>query len=428
MSATVAEFKQLLKDTMGLDAVSIGSMAIERALQERQTACLLPTMQSYWEQLTNSRTELQALIEAVVVRETWFFREKEAYAALARIVQEEWLPQHPGEVLRVLSLPCSTGEEPYSIAMALLDAGVPASRFQIDGIDISLQALAEAKDALYAKNSFRGSDLEYRNRHFIPEARGHRLSAAVRRQVSFEHGNIFAPHFLSGAAAYDIIFCRNVLIYFDAAMQRQAISVLARLLKKTGWLFVGSSETGLPASRGFSSARMPLAFAFRKMGEFVIQNTLLPAIKSTVKSLKPAHTKMPRAVTPPVSIRPIPAVPRNTPSLVTDKTNANALGVLEQATSLADRGRLNQAADLCHLHVKANGSSAKSFYLLGLIEDARGDFALAADCYRKVLYLDPAHAEAMIHLACLLEKKGDHSGARLLRARFDRANGLRETK
>jgi chemotaxis protein methyltransferase WspC len=427
MPVTLAEFEQLLKDAMGLDAVSIGSMSIERALQERQAACRLPALQAYWEHVRNAPTELQALIEAVVVRETWFFREKEAFAALVRVVQEEWLPQHPGEELRVLSLPCSTGEEPYTVAMALLDAGVPAARFRVDGIDISRQALDEAKNALYAKNSFRGTDLGYRDRHFVREARGYRLSPAVARQVNFEHGNIFAPDFLFGVPPYDIIFCRNVLIYFDSVMQHKAVSVLSRLLQKTGWLFVGSSETGLLSSRGFSSARMPLAFAFRKTDSSAIQNKLLTVVKSAARAPRAAAIiKTPRPAIPPISIQPLAAVPRKATSITTDK--ANAVNGIEQATRLADQGRLEQAAGMCNEHVKAHGPSAKAFYLLGLIQDARGDFVLAADYYRKTLYLDPAHAEAMIHLACLLEKKGDQPGARLLRARFERTNSLRTAR
>lgn len=148
----LAAFENLLKQTMGLDATSIGSSAIERAVQERLSACHLKDPDSYWERVRSSETELQELVEAVVVPETWFFRNPEAFAALVRLVREEWLPSHPEGVLRLLSLPCSTGEEPNSIAMALLDAGFPANRFDIDAIDISARALARAQLGLYGRN------------------------------------------------------------------------------------------------------------------------------------------------------------------------------------------------------------------------------------------------------------------------------------
>src|SRR5437660_5043000 len=130
----LADFENLLKETMGLDVASIGSSAIERAVEKRLLACELQETHAYWERVRASASELQELIEAVVVPETWFFRDRKAFAALVRVVQEEWLRTHPEGVLRLLSLPCSTGEEPYAMAMALRDAGVPAHRFRVDAV------------------------------------------------------------------------------------------------------------------------------------------------------------------------------------------------------------------------------------------------------------------------------------------------------
>ena len=157
-----AEFEDLLKRTMGLDAASIGASAIERAVQQRLAASGLPETGAYLERVRASPEELQELIEAVIVPETWFFRDREAFAALARLVYEEWLGAHATGVLRVLSLPCSTGEEPYSAAMALLDAGWPAERFRVDALDISAHALAAARRGVYGRNSFRGGGLDFR--------------------------------------------------------------------------------------------------------------------------------------------------------------------------------------------------------------------------------------------------------------------------
>ena len=133
----LADFENLLKETMGLDVASIGSSAIERAVEKRLLACELQETHAYWERVRASEAELQELIEAVVVPETWFFRDREAFAALALTVYEDWLGAHPEDHLRLLSLPSSTGEEPYSMAIALLDAGFPANRFRVDAVDIS---------------------------------------------------------------------------------------------------------------------------------------------------------------------------------------------------------------------------------------------------------------------------------------------------
>src|SRR4029079_2810951 len=179
-------------------------------------------------------TELQALTEAVVVPETWFFRDRHAFTTLARIVPDEWLPAHPAGVVSRLSLPCSTGEEPYSMAMALLDATVPANRFRVDGVDISGRHIAQGVRAVYGRNSFRGGELRFRDRHFELTAGGYQVREDVRQQVRFEQGNLFAADFLPGVGIYDVIFCRNVLIYFDRPTQDRALAVVNRLLQAGG--------------------------------------------------------------------------------------------------------------------------------------------------------------------------------------------------
>jgi len=106
------DFESLLKTTMGLDTASIGSATIERAVRLRMSTVGLKQAEDYWQQVQRSTKELQELIEAVVVPETWFFRDREAFAALVRLATEEWRPAHPDRALRLRSAPCSTGEEP----------------------------------------------------------------------------------------------------------------------------------------------------------------------------------------------------------------------------------------------------------------------------------------------------------------------------
>src|SRR5215211_4812798 len=129
----LALLERLLKDVIGLDAPSIGPSAIAQAANERRLACGCATLNDYEQLLQASPVELQNLIDRVVVPETWFFRNREAFDALSRIVRQ---PDYTDAFLRLLSLPCSTGEEPYSMAMALFDAGLPPQRFAIDAVDI----------------------------------------------------------------------------------------------------------------------------------------------------------------------------------------------------------------------------------------------------------------------------------------------------
>src|SRR5262249_23340192 len=155
----------------------------------------------------------------------------------------------------------------YSIAMALLDTGVPAKRFLVDAVDVSERVLQFARRALYGRNSFRGKDLHFRERHFETHANEYRLSKAVQQQVRFQHGNLFHADFLPGSAIYDIIYCRNLLIYFDSATQKRAIQILTRLLTTKGFLFLGPSETSLAPTGDFVSLRVPMAFGFRRVAD-----------------------------------------------------------------------------------------------------------------------------------------------------------------
>ena len=117
--------EHLLREVIGLDANSIGSGAIHRAVRLRMKVRGLREVDDYLGYLSKSPIERTELIESVVVTETWFFRDPESFCALVRLVKEEWLPEHPAGILRILSVPCSSGEEPYSLVMALLEAGLP---------------------------------------------------------------------------------------------------------------------------------------------------------------------------------------------------------------------------------------------------------------------------------------------------------------
>ena len=407
--------ENLLKDVIGLDPATLGAGAIERAVKDRQSACKAPDARAYWDIVRSSPRELQELIEALVVPETWFFRDREAFAALGRVAVPAWLKTHPEGTMRLLSLPCSTGEEPYSIAMALLDAGLPGPRFHVDAVDISVRALALARRAVYGRNSFRGAELDFRDRHFEATAHGHRPREAVRERVTFHHGNLFDELQLSGKGPYDVAFCRNVLIYFDRPTQDRAIGVLTRLLTPDAYLFVGPSETSLAMSHGFVSAGIPLAFAFRLPAA---RSLAVPPVAAPPTALR--RTSAPRVSSPRV-VRAAPATPAS-PTPASALSRARPTHSLEEAARMADVGRLDEAARACETVLRACPANAQAHYLLGLVRDAAGDTSAAATHYRKALYLEPQHEESLAHLALLLERQGDARAASLLRKRARRAS------
>ena len=396
-----AEIVQLLRETIGLDAASIGRGVVERAILDRQTAAGTADAIAYLARLRSSKEELQALIEAVVVPETWFFRDPGAFDALSSVVRHGAVPMAT-EPLRLLSVPCSTGEEPYSMAMALLDAGVPSARFQVDAMEISTRALALAEAATYGRNSFRGSGAMGREHHFEPAPRGHRVGERVRRQVRFRHGNMLACPFAPGRDRFDIVFCRNLLIYFDRTAQDRAIQTLGALLKPEGLLFVGSSEGGLALNHAFVSTKLPMSFAFRRPHARADRSrtaTKRRAARATAAAPAPAAAEAPPVVA----------------------------ATLEEIRAVADQGRFDEAAALCEDHIRAMGPSADAFCLLGVVRDAAGGVDAAAASYRRALYLEPAHADAVMHLALLVERQGRETEAKVLwsRARRLTAGGAR---
>ncbi|NLP63502.1 CheR family methyltransferase [Paraburkholderia sacchari] len=476
--AVAARAALTVHDHGGAAAPREASVASTRALpaQWENGAALPEAMRdAYWARLTTDTAERQALIDALVVPETWFFREREAFAALARGGVQR-LAAEPGEPVRVLSVPCSTGEEPYSAAMALMDAGLAHGQFGIDAIDISATSIAAATRGVYGRNAFRGDTPTlhgFRERYFHPAPDGWQLADAVRRAVSFECANLFdwlAAH----PVRYDFIFCRNVLIYFDREAQDRAIGLLRARLADGGMIFVGPAETGLMMRHDWISAQIPLAFGFvapderaaRRghgsdalkvdsrwdlRGALTAASTGLPNV-----SLHSAVQAQPLARrSPPVALsaragsaagvaagkafsvasaaglaRTQPAAQANSafgtpavaaPRIASPGVATPGVATLASARRLADSGALDEAARAAAQVAQASPQDAEAWYLLGLIADAQGRPALALEHYRKALYLQPGHYEALTHLAALLEVQGDAEGARRLMRRAERA-------
>ena len=442
MNATDPCFAAWLSQETGIDAHSLGINALERAVLERVRATHVASpsvgpadgaVDSYWQHLNDSPEERLALIEALVVPETWFFRDREAFVALARLANEK-LARDPARVVRVLSVPCSSGEEPYSAAMALLDVGIGAERFTIDAMDISARAVELAQKAVYGRNSFRGGEFAFRERHFRSTDGGWVLNERVQQTVRFVQANLFESSHDAGAR-YDFIFCRNVLIYFHRDAQDRAIHLLDARLAEGGTIFVGPAETGLMMRHALSSARIPLAFAFQRTPpeeaetrSFALfgkipdaasasTSTALHGVYGTRKpAVAPAVVRVPARS--PVASAFVPAAPAAAPAVASAATPDASLA---KARRLADAGHFDKAEHEAQKFVVLNGTDAEAFYLLGLIADARGRSADATDYYRKTLYLKPTHYEALTQLATLLDMTGDTAGAQQLMRRAQRA-------
>ncbi|WP_332846734.1 CheR family methyltransferase [Pseudomonas lactucae] len=402
-------FFAFLKERIGLDVASVGEAIIERAVRQRSQAVLAQTADEYWQHLQRSHDEQQALIEAVIVPETWFFRYPESFATLARLAVARLAEIKQMRALRILSLPCSTGEEPYSIAMALLDAGLEPHQFKVQGMDVSPLSVERARRGVYGKNSFRGGDLAFRERHFVEYGDGFHLAERVREQVRLQVGNLLDPALLANESSYDFVFCRNLLIYFDQPTQQQVFDVLKGLTHVDGVLFIGPAEGSLLGRHGMRSIGVPQSFAFSRHAE----------------PPKPEPVFAPLPITP-RRAPPIPAKPRpfstvSPQGVPTTSAPSDASALLSRIATLANEGKSAEARTACEQYLNSHPPAAQVFYWLGLLSDVAGSALDAQGYYRKALYLEPQHPQALMHLAALLQSQGDSAGARRLQARAARS-------
>lgn len=406
-------FFDFLKERIGLDVASVGEAIIERAVRQRSQALQGLSADQYWQRLQTSSEEQQALIEAVIVPETWFFRYPESFATLARLAVTRLGEIKHMRALRILSLPCSTGEEPYSIAMALLDAGLSPHQFKVQGMDVSPLSVERARRGVYGKNSFRGQDLEFRERHFSAESDGYRVADRVREQVRLQVGNLLDPQLLANEPTYDFVFCRNLLIYFDQPTQKQVFEVLKGLTHVDGVLFIGPAEGSLLGRLGMRSIGVPQSFAFSRHAEAAPPEPVFTPMPAPLpqRSAAPIASK-PRAFSafaaPVAPIKPAPV-------------HSDAADLLGQIATLANEGKSLEARAACELYLQTHPPAAQVFYWLGLLSDVAGSALEAQGYYRKALYLEPQHPQALMHLAALLESQGDTAGARRLQARAARS-------
>ncbi|MBW4559598.1 MAG: chemotaxis protein [Mojavia pulchra JT2-VF2] len=406
---TYSEGEALLRRKIGLDASSIGSGAIARAIDRRMADCGITDIASYLRHLEESSQEWQALIDSVIVPETWFLREPESFKFLQQYAISEWLPNQSQRVLRVLSVPCSTGEEPYSIAIAALESGLNVANIHIDAVDISNKCLATAQRAIYDQYSFRGCSPSFQARYFQATPAGYQLSEQVRHMVNFSQGNLVNPDFLAGTAPYDVIFCRNLLIYFDRDTKERTISVIEKLLSQTGLLFVGHAEAGVLFNSQFVAVPHSLAFAYRKVSISRHSAKKHPdPRKQAIADKRPPQLSKSQTQQPVAKTNTNQILPDSTPDL------------LEQAKALANQGCLNEAIQLCNDYLSQNRISVEAYVLLGQAQQAIGQNQQAAESFQKAIYLQPTQEEALTHLALLKEHQGDVAGANLLWQRIHR--------
>jgi chemotaxis protein methyltransferase WspC len=401
----------LLSERIGLDPESLGPTVLPRAVASRMRALGLGTSGDYALRLAGDAQEFQALLGDLIVPETWFFRGGEVFAFLARHVAEAVRQQPAGAPFRILSVPCSTGEEPYSLAIALVEAGVPPAAWVIEGVDISPQLVERGRQGCFGNFSFRQTAPEIRQRYFRPRDDQWELDPAVQPLVRFRQGNLLAPGFLAGEGQFQIIFCRNLFIYLDPAGRRRALDTLDRLLVPQGILCTGHAEPLDFLDQRFQRTGPEGCFLHQRTGERQKE----AETRSQVGGESLLRVGPARGVD--VASDPVPVHIPVSPS----PADAHApVDLLAQARQHADGGHLEKAFAGCQQQLKRFGPSADLYSLMGMLHQARQEKPQALRCFQRALYLDPQHREALMHLMLLCQELGDDLQAARLRRRLER--------
>jgi chemotaxis protein methyltransferase WspC len=430
MAALLRRIEEMLASRIGLDPVAIGGELIARAVRQRMSELGLGDLSAYERRARQSEVELQALIEEVVVSESWFFRDQRPFEWLGQYVRTRWLAEPVRPPFRVLSMPCAGGEEPYSIAMMLCDLGLPRGRFGIDAVDVSAHRLAVARRGTYSRNAFRGPELAFRARYFREHQGGYELDSSIRASVRFVQASVLDPKLLEGSPPYDVLFCRNLLIYLSTEARSSVVAVIDRLLAPDGILFLGHADRldSSDAGSRFAAVGDPGSFVYRRAAS---GNTSLP--QGQLERSQPVSDAF-------APDRKLCGEVIGSPTVIAGPAARRGLGTpddagpisfagepaarLEEATALANQGRFDEAVRVCERHLAQQGLSAAAYYLLGTIHQAVGDGRRAEDCFHKTVYLDPGHDEALLALALLAERRGDNRAAARFRRRAQRALAL----
>jgi chemotaxis protein methyltransferase WspC len=394
----------LLARRIGLDVHSIGMPSVELALQERMRCCGISDLGSYRELLFAEETEQDELIELVIVPETWFFRDQAPFQFLALNARRQWGEPSLALPLRLLSLPCSTGAEPYSMAMTLFDAGYPAGTFQIDAVDISEKSLRHARAGIYREHDFRGRNLDVLQRHFIENPRGvFEVKPELRQTVNFTRGTLLEFPLPIADSGYHAVFCRNLLIYLNADWRQRGVEALRRMIRPDGILFVGHADATSALNVPFSMAKDASAFAYYPHVPIATQSQPQPAPAIRARSRKSAAA---------VATAPKPSdssAPSDLPSQ------------LREIRRVLDGGDAAAALEQCERILHQVRNNAELYSLAGVAHEQLGQGEAAKEAWQKSLYLEPRHLNSLRGLKCLLEKEGDLPGAKNIAARIRRA-------
>ena len=418
--AVFLELKQAIIARTGHHYYTDKDYLLRDRLDRRLAATGCSNLVDYLALLANparGAAEWAELEAEVTIGETFFFRHQEQFAALRDVIFPDLLKANANRrALRIWSAGCAVGAEPYSIAILLerlLGPGLRHWTIEIVGSDINRRALDQARTGIFSDWALRGMPPAERAKDFtaMPDRRHWRIADRHRMRLRFaQHNLLKLPP--AGApvdwANFDLILCRNVLIYFSPERIAPTLSALARCLTPAGWLMVGHSDAIAALPRHLRVVELDGTMAFRSHEAGTEDDTSCGFLRPVLSAPAPAPAvpaSETRAASPPPRRRERkpPAVPSQelgpVPPPQSGRRMAPPLAVIR---ALADGGQLSEAAEACRLAIAADPLDARLHFYDGVIAQAAGRIAEAEAALRRAVYLAGDMVMAHYHLGLLL--------------------------
>jgi chemotaxis protein methyltransferase CheR len=442
-------FKKLVTDHIGLRIGKEDSETFRKALTIQMKSLNIVDPERYLSFLESdtgaSKQEWKAFIISITTGESYFFRDKGHFFLLQNTILPELIKKKETQrSLRIWSAGCTTGEEPYSIAI-LLDMLLPDLKgwdIFIIGTDINEESLKNAARGIYSQWSFRMLGKDIQSRYFKSHQDKWEIHENIKKMVNFQYGNLIEDGFFSQnpeICNMDIIICRNVFIYFEKEAVSSVLNKFQRILNQGGYLVTGHAELYGHDLTNLSRVMFPEAVIYKKTAELKVQTTEITRLPECIKEGRDLRIKelpVPKSVLPFPELSKINTLnPNREPEreieelikkgryteaidkaesfLITYKDNYDLFCLLAQA--YANSGDYEKAASACRRAMNINAHSADPYLFLAHVAEARGNDAEAKDLFKKAIYLDPAFIAAYCELGGLYEKENDIPRARKAR-------------
>ena len=261
--ADFENYRNLIYKESGIHFTSTNRSILESRLKERLRDRSIDSVRTYYTTISSDQGELKSFLDSITTNLTRFFRNQAQFDALEHyIIPELFKIKQTGEkIIRIWSAGCSTGEEPYTIAMLLSSILPPPWKFEIIASDLSLKCLMTAKEGFYAENRIEGIPDAYLKKFFDKVEKGYKVHQDIMSRIRFDYHNLKND---SGMRSQDIVFCRNVIIYFDEAAQLNVINKFWESMSAKSFLIIGHSESLFGMNTKFEFVKTQWSTFYRK--------------------------------------------------------------------------------------------------------------------------------------------------------------------